>query len=227
MIFVPTIIALGAFVFSLLNRPVERTVEIANLNEFLEGNKTDEFSLELIKGRLYETINYNIEDESLIKKVKILVRDGSYEQTYNSVTGLNKVSFIVDIEEIQQSYLVSYEWDDLVLEGEESDIDEWGTEVTCLNKDQLIYGEFDCQDRWTFVYGVHDPIANILPHIESNRWAVYYIDDYKGNIYKLQLDIYACIDSQTDPLEEEAKAWMRENIPDLDTYRVDVTYCKG
>ena len=55
---------------------------------------------------------------------------------------------------------------------------------------------------------------------------IYYIKDYKGGISQIHIDIYACIDKQADPIEEEARVWLKDNIQNLDSYKVTVSYCK-
>ena len=97
----------------------------------------------------------------------------------------------------------------------------------CWDKKDLIYGDFNCRDFYTITYGTNDPISKILPYTEHNYFTIYHLNDENGNISKIQVDIYGCMDKYATPAEEAANKWLAENISNLQDYTVEYSYCNG
>lgn len=154
--------------------PYEHYMEISNLDEFTSGKPTNRDTLNYIKYALYNVISDNTDRELENNEIKdIMVRPDSFSQDYNETTKIHSVHFIVDIESLRQSYDVKYEW---ASSKPNDNLSEYGTVVTCLPVDQLIYGDFGCQDMFTAEKQVVDPIINHLPQstlgyeITSGAW---------------------------------------------------------
>lgn len=151
-------------IFENTKSPYAQHMGIANLQDYTAGQPTDHDALAYIEYALYNTISYNVDRTLKNNEITdILIRTGSFSQDYNDSTKIHAVHFIVDIESLRQSYDVKYEWsDDHSLEN----LSEYGTIVSCLPVDQLIYGDFNCQDMFTAEKQVVDPIIDQLPHSE-------------------------------------------------------------
>lgn len=137
-------------------------LQIANLDEVTNGRPSDQDTLEYIKYDLYRVVNKNNTPPVESNSIKdILIRENSFQQNQDTIKGVNDVSFIVDIESLKQSYLVSYQWS---IGKDRSNLDEWGTVVKCLPIEQLIYGDFNCKDMFIELDSPSDPILKHLPY---------------------------------------------------------------
>jgi hypothetical protein len=114
-----------------------------------------------IKTTLYNTIKTNSVSESQINKINDAnIRPDSNAQDYDKNLKTYSGSFIVDIASIKQSYLVQYVYS-TSLNNPYLTVNP--TSVLCLNKSQLIYGDFGCKDMLTQQTGDEDPIMQYLP----------------------------------------------------------------
>lgn len=73
----------------------------------------------------------------------IIIRDGSYNQTTNTNTMTYYTTYIVDIPSIKQSYRITDQYSAI----DNYDPTSYATVVTCLDNDELIYGDFNCSDQ--------------------------------------------------------------------------------
>ncbi len=222
IIIIPIIIAITAYIIFKIANALPR-IKITNINEYSKQYNINSETVAEIENSLYNVTALNSENIDTNKNTAI-IRSNSFTYEHHDDTNMNSITFIADIESLRQSYRVNYEWPD-----KNSDlmtISEFGTISLCLEKNELIYDDFNCKDVQTTQAGTNDPIIKILPHTVKNEYSVYYIKDYKGGINQIHIDIYACIDKQADPIEEEARAWLKENIQNLNNYKVTVSYCK-
>jgi len=124
------------------------TISITNFDEHVENLPTEKRTE--IEMFLYGAIDQNISDQDL-SDITAQIRNGSYRQAYDPNTQIYSTEFIVDILDIRQSYLVTDQfsiwppditglWDDV-------------TFVLCLDAKDLIFGEFNCTDRFTIGAG--------------------------------------------------------------------------
>jgi hypothetical protein len=108
---------------------------------------------------LYNVVVMNIDtsttNASTIKDA--LIRDGSNSQ--KNEKGVYTGDYIVDIASIKQSYQVTYLYskDDSKMGGNP-------IVVSCLPKDKLIYGEFNCKDIVSKQASPHAEILRYLPY---------------------------------------------------------------
>jgi len=145
------------FVVFIQNNSGKR-VGIDNFNEKIKNLSSE--SKDSIEGMLYQTVKINNNDPDKIKSVKI--REGSETQNYNSDLKLYTGSFIVDLESIKKSFRINYTE---VKSDDKSMVGGYPFRVTCLTKEELIFGEFDCKTIYnnTEVSG-KDSILNKLPY---------------------------------------------------------------
>ncbi|PID33179.1 hypothetical protein CR969_02045 [Candidatus Saccharibacteria bacterium] len=140
--------------------PYGEELTISNLSDYTKGKFQDPDALNKIKHELFKQVKRNSNTDIQNDSVKdIMVRDGSFSQTYDNSRKYNLVEMIVDIESLKQSYLVNYEW---AGEGGKDDgFGQYGILVSCLPVDQLIYGDFDCQDLGSDMRGSSKPYVII------------------------------------------------------------------
>ncbi len=228
VIFLPAVVAITAFVIhNVIEANNKKEVSIANMSDYLQKNDYNSDYIARIENRLYETIEYNVGEDVAIKSLNVVIREGTFNESFDINKNVRMVKFVADIEEIKQSYGVKLEWDEAQDSEADTQADEWGTEVYCLDKKDLIYGDFNCKDFYTITYGSNDPIINILPYTEYNSFTIYYSNDGNGKVDKIYVDIFGCMDKYATPDEEAANKWLTENISNLQDYKVEYSYCNG
>lgn len=76
----------------------------------------------------------------------IVIRKNSYRQTMTDADKLiYQTDFIIDLPKVKQSYQVKDSYSPLP--AETSGLYDYTTLILCLDKSQLIYGDFNCNDR--------------------------------------------------------------------------------
>jgi len=158
-------VAIVLAIYENTKNPYPYYINIANLDDFTAGKPTDRNTLNFIKYSLFNTISYNLDYPITNGEIEdVLVRPNSFSQTYDEATRTHSVNFIVDIESLQQSYGVRYQWSN-----DRSFITaEYGTLVFCLPIEQLIFGDFQCRYMMSSENQVSDPIIRHLPHSTLN-----------------------------------------------------------
>lgn len=197
-------------------------VKINSINQYTKG-LTDKQNLDYIQHDLYQTISYNLKDTSIIKNISdTTIRDGSFSEKYDESRLLYDVSFIVDIPSIQQSYAIRYQWG----ESPQAKPNEWGTQVSCLPKDQLIYGDFNCQDMTTRLNGSNDPIMKHSPY--DNYAAGFKLNANlgdSGKVASVDIYIYSCHEKEINKIKETINSWFVEHSLDINNYVINYRSC--
>jgi len=163
-IIVALVIIILALLFFFMSPPTSvnpfgEELTVSNLHQFTLGKPTNKEALQIAQHNLFLIVQKNLDYTIASNSIDdVIVRDTSFSQTNNN--GVHHVSFIVDIESIQQSYQINYGWpnsDNITLQ-------EYSIFISCLPSDQLIYGDFDCKDiLYTETQNV-DPITRYLPY---------------------------------------------------------------
>lgn len=200
----------------------DKTVSINELSNFASGS-SDKQLLDYIQHDLYMAISYNSTDINTIKQIQdATIREGSFVKEYNEKASLYNVSFIVDIPSIQQSYSVTYQWGPST----KAAYDEWGTQVSCLPKDQLIYGDFNCQDMSSILEGSNDPIMEYLPFKDYN--AGFKINAITENnvITNVSIYIYSCQEAEINQIKSTVVLnWFTDKNLDFNSYPITFSSC--
>lgn len=122
-------------------------------NDYLRINNFDEYYYNVpektrksIFASLYNTVLKNFSGD--ISSEGAMIRDSepylyAYDESYTGYYG----EFVVDIPEIQQSYLVKFNYS----EDSGSFMGGYSSLVYCLPEDKMIYPDFDCKDNLPFV----------------------------------------------------------------------------
>lgn len=157
----------------------------------------DETQKSIIEGVLYDEISLNHIGNVGNQNAKIR-DDNSVYYVYIKDLNIYFINFIVDIEDLRQSYRVVYRWSD---DPQNENIPQNVPALAfCLEENELKYGDFKCKDKYGG-YGkdivVHDLLKN---KIFSNA-----ILDLKGNVYNEEpLDIHIYVDSNKNFEQEVA-----------------------
>ena len=204
-------------------------LEISNLSSYTAGNPSNQNNIDAIQRNLLLTVNKNLSKPVKGDSVKdIIVRKRTYVQSFNSQNRVHSVGFIVDIKSLRQSYNVTYQWSD---DGSTKYLDEYGTGVTCLAIDKLIYGDFNCVDTQILEKGrqYYNPVEKILPRIVEYKYS---IKSYKTilDTDKATLDVEAFVPSWADKAatldsySNEIKEWIKSKKLNPDNYYFNYIY---
>ena len=188
---------------------------IQNLSSYTSKYESNNDVINSILNSLNETLKQNTDKKpSTIND--IFIRDDSFSQTQEE--GNYHTSFIIDIDSLQQSYKISYIWNQK--NKLSASDDGYNGSFLCLsNEDNKKYPNFNCNDISTAMTGTNDPDAKKLPHIVEGKYRL----TYNIKAKKVTLDIFACIDTYTDKIEEEAKEWLKEN--NISLKKLFINYC--
>jgi hypothetical protein len=206
--------------------PYGDELSIANLDSFTKDKPA---ILNAIKSNLYKVVKMNTHKEIKSNSIKdILIRKDSFSQEYNPKFTLHTVKFIVDIASLKQSYAVSYQWvDDKKYF---TNMDEYGSEITCIPIDKLIYGDFKCVDERIIEQGVrqYDPIALILPYTVKYKYTVVsHTKEENGVTLRVDAFVPAWETDKAKVLDEyttEIKAWIKSKKLDPEKYSLEFIY---
>lgn len=101
------------------------------------------------KSVIYQQISNTLKQNGITKQVNdATIRDNSYMQTIIDYERMiYKTTFIVDIPSIKQSYKVQDMYSPMPVE--KTQLYDYTTQVICLDEAQLVFGNFNCQDRFT------------------------------------------------------------------------------
>lgn len=123
----------------------------------LSGNYED-----LIMAELYKVIKLNTKEGEAVPSVNdAILRDGSARQEYSEEFSIYKGSFIVDIESLKQSYIITYVYS---RDSDSTALGGYPILASCLPVDQLIYGDFGCKDIESEESVDLNPITTVLPY---------------------------------------------------------------
>jgi hypothetical protein len=124
-------------------------------------NLSDNYE-KLIMAELYKVIRLNAKEGDSVPSVKdATLRDGSAQQEYSEEFSIYKGSFIVDIESLKQSYIVTYTYS---RDPNSTALGGYPVLVSCLPAEQLKYGDFSCKDIETEESADLNPITTVLPY---------------------------------------------------------------
>ena len=203
------VISLFAYFATQKSEYAGEELQIANLGDFTRGKPSNKQTVDYIKHSLYLIVNKNSKSPIDSNSINdIFVREGSFRQAFKD-TGVHDVKLIVDIASIKQSYRLSYQWVDNV--ENKDNRDQYGTMASCLSKEELKYGEFNCKNLLSGedIIEPDDPILQYLPHSDSNYQITF--DPELGKTLNVTLQTSAA-DERIDP--EAAVASYRQAVRD-------------
>jgi hypothetical protein len=152
-----------------------------------------------------------------------VIREGSNKETVSTDTD-HAGSFIVDIPSIKQSYLAQYEYTSDVTSDFQSG---YPVLLSCLDPEELIFGDFDCKEMYSQGFAEPDPILSVLPY-ENLSYRIRAVVD-SSNTTSLVVDVFisnANEGNETALIEEakkEVPLWLSSKNFNVDDYTVTYT----
>lgn len=165
------IIILSIFSISLIflfifSKPKTHLTKIDNFSQF---NKTMPKSKQAqIFAALYQNIALNLTESSTPPpKNGAFIRNDTYNDNYDRTKEFHYGSFIVDLPNLKQSYLIQYEWSN---DPKNPSMSDTQTLITCPEKTSVIYPDFHCVDQFTnSALNPYDIIIRYLPYVETDQ----------------------------------------------------------
>ncbi len=158
-IFAAIILLIFTLIQVFRQNPYGEQIKVNNLEKYYKDFSTN--TKDSIFNTLYNIVSDNNPDTKLPKS-GAKVRDGSTTGYYNKNTDIYTDSFIIDIEELRQSYAFQVTWSPNPNNPNLADIS-YPVLATCPKKEQIIYEDFNCIDSFTTNGIYNDPIFSILP----------------------------------------------------------------
>ena len=161
-----------------LGKQDNRFGESININNFNTVKNLNSETAEKVTNMLYKTIARNNPSLTSVPNSNAIVRQDSITENNDGATYSG--SFLVDIEEIKQSYKIQYSWSK-----NNSTVSSYDVVVSCPTKNELIYGDFDCTDIVTeenagiisyLPYSVQDDNKNVIYYARVNAKNITIID---------------------------------------------------
>lgn len=116
-----------------------------------------------INNSLYLAVKLNLDEGEKMIKSSASIRKNPITNSFDEDRNVHSGSFIVDLKEIRQSYIVAYDWSD---DTNNPNTSGYPTTVKCLSDEEtIIYKDFVCKDG-SEESGL--PLENQLPYTDIN-----------------------------------------------------------
>jgi hypothetical protein len=224
------LLLVGVYIYTSNQNPYGDQLTIANLDKYTSGKPSNPDTLKYIQSNLYRVVNLNTNPSVKSDSVKdITVREKSFSQTYSVSTHVHTILFVVDIKSLKQSYNIKYQWVEDSVYGPNKA--EYGTQVSCLAIDELIYGNFNCVDDRILEKGKerYNYIEKVLPYTVQYKYSIKSYKNILGTD-KVTLTVEAFVPSWADKqaildsYSEEIKEWIKSKKLDPNNYFFDYVY---
>lgn len=181
-----------------------------------------------INKTLYNVLQNNLPSNKRVAVKDAVVRDKSYIDNYDRLTDLHHASFIVDMQSIQQSYLVYYEWSK---DRHNPNLSGYPVMIQCLPESMLRYGAFDCQPMNTSDTNTTPDIINrYLPYHAPTKYDIREATTKGNGTISLTIDAYmpGWMSEMTPELlagyTTEIQSWIRSKGLDPSKYSLEYVY---
>lgn len=194
-IFITCLIIFIAF----YNNSHDYKITITNLDEYTKNMPSS------TKNNIYEAVYRAVEtnsdkDVASISLMNATLRENTFKETYNKNTSVYSGEFIVDIEEVKQSYRIYYDW---TSNNKSSTlISSYGASATCLKMSDMIYPFFKCTNAYDDInLANYNYLYMILPYNTTTEDGVAIsiseVDYYYGsNEPFIRISVDACGDEK-------------------------------
>lgn len=138
--------------------PYGSQIKVDNLSRYYKEMPGD--TRDSVYNTLYNIVSANTPEGNKIPKSGAKIRDGSVSGSYNKTTNVYTDKFIVDIEELRQSYSLQVVWSP---QANNMNLGGYPVAAACLAAEQLVYEPFDCRDGFSNDGVYNDPVFSVLP----------------------------------------------------------------
>lgn len=190
LIIVISLLALSGIFHS---NPYGPEQKITNFSRYFK--KTPASTRDMIYTGLYNVVSLNVPDNTERPKTQATIRHDTATTSYDETTKIYDNNFIVDVDGINQSFKIWFEWSE---EKNNTNLSGYQISITCLTGADSAYNSMTCKDSSPNnsvqeIYNTH-PILTYLPINIA-----YYKDKYYG--YTHYTITYETIytDSDEDP----------------------------
>ena len=159
VVLVVVFIVLGFMFGNKASNPYGNGIIIQNYNDKIKNLPSE--MKQGTEAYLYNIADRNNKGSYNLKSIKdAYIRNGSNTQDYSESKNLYSGNYIVDIESIKQSYYIQYTYS-----SDQKNVHAPGDAiiVSCLPKDKLIYGIFNCSDFISAQASKYEDIIQFLP----------------------------------------------------------------
>lgn len=232
LLFIMAIIGIVTIVNQINDRNKKDAIYISNLSSCSQNMQKP--LEESMRTNMYNQIkaanDYN--KKETLPRYESVIRDGSCTETdltSNSINGKESKSketvAILDIPEAQQSWKITYHW---VKDGEPI-LTDLGTIVTptCLAKEELVYGDFNCEKILSLAqYGTdkYDPILQYMPYEGKGFELTYNPDTREVNAVIVVRPSQKDNQELLKNLQGQVEYWFSYRKLDINSYNVKYTY---
>lgn len=195
--------------------------EILSNNNILSNNQGLDFALNdadkhTIESTIYDAVLLN--DKGSIANRGAKIREGSARHVYIKNLSAFFLDFIVDIEDIGQSY--HFAW----LGGGDSSGQNLPEVVFlmafCPKEDELIYGDFSCKDEYNG-HGLDIVAYNLIRRYPFNSFSTELSDVYAGYPLKITIQLYPGEDSTEEIAVQELSTYLSDLGINLNDFEYD------
>lgn len=199
--FVIVTISIVLYVFFISTRA---SIHINNYGTYINDLPSEQQNA--IDTTLSNAVTFNlVQNEKMIPSTAS-IRGDTVSNTYSSSTNVHSGRFIVDLNNIRQSYAVSYDWSD---DENNPNASGYPVVVACLSSDDsVIYKDFECKSGTA---ATNLPLEYELPYTDINGpFRIQYLYTDKGHVV-------IGIDNATPDGRKKALKWLRsKNINPAD-----------
>ena len=164
----------------------------------LEGNIGNNLKRDVLGRAIYRTVSMNYSGN--LKNSGAKVREDSMRSLYLEDYDYQYISFLIDLDDLQQTYRVVYRQGDSKTPSGLLGIDEYNAIVFCPKEEDLIYESFECHDEFGTV-AMDSILMTLIRYSEFKGFAVNPIIDAKtGNIETIEV----VVESDNEEQQESA-----------------------
>ena len=186
---------------------------------------------DLISHNLYNVLSENT-DASSAQNANGKIRTDSVTSEENKTYGISSGSFIVDFENEQQSYLVTFEY--AKKKENEKNLSGYQVVVSCLSDpDKIIYPRSSCKTTALETYTPRETLTTHLPYYGKTPNGKDYTilaRHYSNGTFYVEVAVNSCGDQAIlNSALTSAKDWIKSldlNPSDF-TFETPSTYCEG
>ena len=176
---------------------------------------------EIVNEAIYEIAKLNNSDN--VKNYGAKIRDGSVSRTYIDFYGMQFMNFIVDIEELGQSYRVIYR--NVIDEPSYMNLKDVPLVLTyCPRERDLIYGDFECKDEYNGIAEAKVIDETLYSTMFSNSTVVKNDNYWNGAPLTFKINLKENDDSLKDAAVKEVADYLSSLGFSLDDYEYTVEY---
>lgn len=208
-------------VLNIISSIDRKYVKISNYSDYVKNIPNTEKSK--LEENLNITVNLNIDKEKIPDGTNAVIRKNTYKQDLSE--GVHTTSFIVDIENIKQSFKLTnrYSSDGLV--------SDYTHTVDCLDREYVIYTEFKCKDLNSEENNLpsSDPAIKLFP-IENLDYSAYINGTFENKtsievkIFASESDFRIGINNKIDNTRSEIKNLLKNNNLNPENYSILISY---